>query len=62
MSFSEDKFGVKAHRHGYTDTQTDAGNDNTRRPQLSSGKNSLRNPFSHIEAQNKTAAILQTTF
>ena len=27
--------------HGRTDTQTDAGNDNTRRPKLASGKNSL---------------------
>ena len=26
--------------HGRTDTQTDAGNDNTRRPKLASGKNS----------------------
>ena len=25
--------------HGRTDTQTDAGNDNTRRPKLASGKN-----------------------
>ena len=25
--------------HGQTDTQTDAGNDNTRRPKLASGKN-----------------------
>ena len=28
--------------HGRTDTQTDAGNDNTRRPKLASGKNDLR--------------------
>ena len=27
------------HTHGRTDTQTDAGNDNTRRPKLASGKN-----------------------
>ena len=27
--------------HGRTDTQTDAGNDNTRRPKLASGKNGL---------------------
>ena len=27
--------------HGRTDTQTDAGNDNTRRPKLASGKNAL---------------------
>ena len=36
--------------HGRTDTQTDAGNDNTRRPKLASGKNgsSSRND-SHFE-------------
>ena len=27
--------------HGRTDTQTDAGNDNTRRPKLASGKNAV---------------------
>ena len=27
--------------HGRTDTQTDAGNGNTRRPKLASGKNSI---------------------
>ena len=28
--------------HGRTDTQTDAGNDNTRRPKLASGKNTIK--------------------
>ena len=33
--------------HGRTDTQTDAGNDNTRRPKLASGKNKRRGHFPH---------------
>ena len=34
--------------HGRTDTQTDAGNDNTRRPKLASGKKQLPYPVIHI--------------
>ena len=34
MSFHTDKLGVEAHTH----TQTDAGNNNTRRPKLASGR------------------------
>ena len=30
---------ITAHTDGRTDTQWDAGNDNTRRPNLASGKN-----------------------
>ena len=37
MSYRADKQGVDAHIR--THTQTDAGNDNTRRPKLASGKN-----------------------
>ena len=37
MSYRADKLGVDAHAR--THTQTDAGNDNTRRPKLASGKN-----------------------
>ena len=32
---------ITAHTDGRTDTQTDAGNDNTRRPKLASGKNDI---------------------
>ena len=37
MSYHADKLGVDAHAR--THTHTDAGNDNTRRPKLASGKN-----------------------
>ena len=37
MSYRADKLGVDAHTR--THTQTEAGNDNTRRPKLASGKN-----------------------
>ena len=37
MSYHADKLRVDAHAR--THTQTDAGNDNTRRPKLASGKN-----------------------
>ena len=39
MSYRADKQVITAHTDGRTDTQTDAGNDNTRRPKLASGKN-----------------------
>ena len=39
MSYRGDKQVITAHTDGRTDTQTDAGNDNTRRPKLASGKN-----------------------
>ena len=38
MNYGVDKLGVDAHTH----RQTDAGNDNTRRPKLASGKKLLR--------------------
>ena len=38
MSYRADKLGVDAHAR--THTQTDAGNDNTRRPKLASGNKS----------------------
>ena len=40
--------------HGRTDTQTDAGNDNTRRPKLASGKNYIwRNYYTRNIAVNE---------
>ena len=39
MSYRADKQVITAHTDGRTDTQTDAGNDNTRRPKLASSKN-----------------------
>ena len=43
MSYRTDKQVLTAHTDGQTDgrthRQTDAGNDNTRRPKLASGKN-----------------------
>ena len=39
MSYRADKQVITAHTDGRTDTQTDAGNDNTQRPKLASGKN-----------------------
>ena len=36
MSYGADKLGFDAHTHAHT--QTDASNDNTRRPKLASGK------------------------
>ena len=40
MSYRADKHVINAHRDGRTDghRQTDAGNDNTRRPKLAQGK------------------------
>ena len=38
MSYCADKHMITAHTDGRMDTQTDAGNDNTRRPKLASGK------------------------
>ena len=42
MSYRADKHVITAHTVGRTDTQTDAGNDNTRRPKLASGKNTTQ--------------------
>ena len=39
MIYRADKQVITAHTDGRMDTQTDAGNDNTRRPKLASGKN-----------------------
>ena len=39
MSYRADKQVLTAHTDGRTHRQTDAGNDNTRRPKLASGKN-----------------------
>ena len=39
MSYLADKQVLTAHTDGRTDTQTDAGNSNTQRPKLASGKN-----------------------
>ena len=39
MSYRADKQVITARTEGRTDTQTDAGNDITRRPKLASGKN-----------------------
>ena len=38
MSYRADKHMITAHTDGRMDTHTDAGNDNTRRPKLASGK------------------------
>ena len=46
--------------HGRTDTQTDAGNDNTRRPKLASGKNST-NSYKHFFAENYTGHVFTST-
>ena len=42
MSYRADKHVITAHTDGRTDTQTDAGNDNTWRPKLASGKKVFR--------------------
>ena len=42
MSYRTDKQMITAHTDGRTGTQTDTGNDNTRRPKLASGKNDLK--------------------
>ena len=39
MSYHADKQVIDAHTHGHTNRHIDAGNDNTRRPKLASGKN-----------------------
>ena len=41
MSYCADKQVITAHTDGRTDTQTDAGNDNTQGPKLASGENAL---------------------
>ena len=43
MSCRADKLVIDARTDGWTDThtQTDAGNDNTRRPKMASGKNDM---------------------
>ena len=51
MSYRADKLGVDA--HAQTHTQTDAGNDNTRRPKLASG-NKMDN--------NETSFLLKTYY
>ena len=43
MSYRADKQVITAHRRIYK--QTDAGNDNTRRPKLASGKNCVNDGF-----------------
>ena len=42
MSYRADKQVIDTHTHGHMDRHTDAGDDNTRRPKLASGKNCLR--------------------
>ena len=43
MSYLADKQDTQM--DGRTDTRTDAGNDNTRRPKLDLGKKTIGNPF-----------------
>ena len=43
MSYRANKQVIDTHTHGHTDRHTDAGDDNTRRPKLPSGKNDNRN-------------------
>ena len=38
MSYRADKQVIDTHTHRHTDSYTDAGDDNTRRPKLASGK------------------------
>ena len=38
MSYPADKLGVDTRTHREADRQTDAGNDNTRKPKLASGE------------------------
>ena len=38
MSYGADKQVIDTHTHRHTDRHTDAGDDNTRRPKLASGK------------------------
>ena len=49
--------------HGRTDTQTDAGNDNTRRPKLASGKNEGLDADSQhiISGTNESDAYITVT-
>ena len=51
MSYRADKRVITAHTDGRTDTQTDAGNDNTRRPKLASGKNVILPTEYHFSLQ-----------
>ena len=46
MSYRTDKLMIDGHTdtHTYTHTHTHAGNDNTRRPKLASGKNYIKGP------------------
>ena len=43
MSYRPDKLVIDTHTHTHTHRPTDAGDDNTRRPKLASGKNAIFN-------------------
>ena len=64
MSYRADKQVIDTHTHRHTDRHTDAGDDNTRRPKLASGKNSSKSQDVLINSSSldKMAAISQTTF
>ena len=56
MSYRADKQVITAHTDGRTDTQTDAGNDNTRRPKVASGK---KRPQANTVGWNRTLLSLE---
>ena len=60
MSYCADKLGVDAHTR--THKQTDAGNDNTRRPKLASGKNAIDVHRSASEDSSKNKEKVWTPF
>ena len=49
MSYRADKQVIDTHTHGHTDRHTEAGDDNTHRPKLASGKKSLENSDGRAE-------------
>ena len=62
MSYRADKQVIDTHTHRHTDRHTDAGDDNTRRPKLASGKkqccNSIETLFDTVESEHISTAYV----
>ena len=56
MSYRADKQVIDTHTHRHTDRHTDAGDDNTRRPKLASGKKGITDLIKEYLSKRKTVS------